>query len=60
MTKRPLNTPDSVGDRVRLRGRNCVGEVVSFDPEKSWASIRWDNGGSGPKICHRNELEKVE
>ncbi len=43
------------GERVRLRGREPVGVLVRYDPESNWATVEWD--ATGPKICHRRELE---
>ena len=44
-------------DRVKLRGRESVGVLKKYDPETNWSTVDWEN--FGPKICHRNELEKV-
>lgn len=46
------------GDRVKLRGRPNSGTLRKYDPASNWATVEWDV--SGPKFCHRLELERAE
>jgi hypothetical protein len=57
MGKPPVNTP-SVGDRVRLRGRQAWGQLKSVSAEL-WAQVDWATDGAGPRIVHLHELEKA-
>lgn len=56
MTCKPRPAPPQPGDRVRLRGRDPRGTLVSVT-ERGWCRINWD--GDGPTLCHLNEIEKV-
>lgn len=59
MSKPPPNVP-SIGDRVRMRGRNSVGELMRVN-DRNWATVRWDTDvfvPPGPDIVHLHELEK--
>lgn len=56
MGKAPINTPER-GDRVRLRGKAATGELLTIEPERLWAHVKWDE--SGPKYVHLHELEKL-
>jgi hypothetical protein len=54
--KPPANTPER-GDRVKLRGKASTGELLTIEPERLWAHVKWDE--SGPKYVHLHELEKL-
>jgi hypothetical protein len=47
-----------VGDRVKLRGREPTGTVHKINDIK-WVHVEWDEGSTGPTICHLFELEKI-
>lgn len=47
----------TIGDRVKLRGRNPVGYIQQIN-SNSWCKVDWDICAIGPKIVHLNELER--
>lgn len=60
MAKTPEDSPTKVGDRVQRRGRLGSGVVATLLARPGWMEIVWDDGSEHPKICHQNELFKVE
>ncbi len=62
VSKAPQNLP-TASDRVRMRGRPYLGELVGVNPESLWAVVCWDWEGylterPPPLICHLYELQK--
>lgn len=53
--KAPSNLP-TIGDRVKLRGRQNIGKLQRVD-DRNWSWVDWD--GEGPIICHLHELERL-
>jgi hypothetical protein len=58
MVKAPPNLPE-VGDRVRLRGNDCVGKLVRLIPDHPWAVVEWDKDKVGARVVHLLELEQL-
>lgn len=56
MTDLRLVKPEA-GDRVALRGRPQRG-VLRYMSPRMWCTVEWDADTPGPRLCHRNELEK--
>ena len=48
-----------VGDRVRLRGNDCVGKLVRLIPDHPWAVVEWDKDKVGARVVHLLELEQL-
>jgi hypothetical protein len=59
MAKTPPDSPTIAGQRVALRGRNCVGVVTKINAD-GWTWVDWDERSGGPRICHQNELAIIK
>lgn len=60
MVKTPKDVPTEVGDRIMMRGRPGKGVVATFLCRVGWVETLWDDGSENPKICHLNELRKID
>ena len=60
MARVPKDSPDKVGDRIEMRGQPGKGVVASILNQRGWMETVWDDGRENPKICHQNELRKIE
>ena len=59
MKKGPPDAPEK-GDRAEMRGNpDLTGTVLSINPENNWVRMAWDEGKTGPRLCHRFELRKI-
>jgi hypothetical protein len=60
MAKTPKDSPTKIGDRIIMRGRPGKGVVASMLCRPGWVETIWDDGAENPKICHVNELQKID
>lgn len=60
MAKTPKDSPPEVGDRIGMRGRPGKGVVATILMRPGWVETIWDDGIDHPRICHINELRKIE
>jgi hypothetical protein len=58
MSKVPKDLPE-VGDIVKLRSNQAIGILRSYN-KINWCIVDWAIINSGPKLCHRFELEKCK
>ncbi len=54
--KRPSNAPtiESVGCRVKLRGRPYLGYITGINPKSKWTNVAWD------WECYANPIKDKE
>lgn len=60
MSKTPKDSPTKAGDRIVMRGRPGKGVVYTLLARPGWMETVWDDGSDHPKICHQNELQKID
>ena len=61
MAKAPPDIPEGkIDERVVLRGNSArTGTIIKFNSPMMWAYVKWDDGRTGPKICHQYELKRL-
>ena len=57
--KTPKDIPAKVGDRIMMKGRPGKGVVATILNRRGLVETLWDDGAENPKICHVNELQKI-
>lgn len=58
--KTPKDSPSEAGDRIEMRGRPGKGIIATILARPGWVETIWDDGAENPRICHVNELKKID
>lgn len=61
MSKTPKDAPEGkTGERIMMRGRPGKGVIGATLYRPGWVEVLWDDGSDNPRICHINELIKLD